>query len=122
MNLFLETDEDPNTIAFVTEQNERSDRQFGTPEFEKDRDVLKAMIEREDRLIIPTRRGKWLFDFHRSQNNPLGLWRRLPADQAPRHDAAWETVFDFDEFCRQEGKRWIYNGAITSPTSRRASS
>jgi prolyl oligopeptidase len=115
MNLFLETDGDPNTIAFVTEQNERSDRQFRTPEFEKDRDALKAMIEREDRLIIPTRRGRWQFDFHRSKDNPLGLWRRLPADQPPRHDAAWETVLDMDDFCRREGKRWIYSGAITSP-------
>ncbi|AYD00425.1 prolyl oligopeptidase family serine peptidase [Neorhizobium sp. NCHU2750] len=115
MNLFLETDNDPNTIAFVSEQNDRSDRQFRTPEFAADRDQLKAMIEREDRLIVPTRRGRWLFDFHRSKDNPLGIWRRLPADQEPRHDAAWETVFDFDAFCLSEGKRWIYSGAITSP-------
>ncbi|MGK6312773.1 prolyl oligopeptidase family serine peptidase [Neorhizobium sp. DT-125] len=115
MDLFLETDDDPKTIAFVAERNEHSDRRFRTPEFEKDRDVLKAMIEREDRLIVPTRRGRWLFDFHRSKNNPLGIWRRLPADQEPRPDAPWETVFDVDAFCRQEGKRWIYSGAITSP-------
>ncbi|MGA1829972.1 prolyl oligopeptidase family serine peptidase [Rhizobium wenxiniae] len=115
MNLFLETDDDQNTIAFVTEQNSKSDRQFRTPEFEKDRDALKAMIEREDRLIVPVRRGKWLFDFHRSKDNPLGIWRRLPANLEPRHNAAWETVFDFDAFCLKEGKRWIYSGAITSP-------
>ena len=115
MDLFLEADDDAKTIAFVAERNEHSDRRFRTPEFEKDRDALKAMIEREDRLIVPTRRGRWLFDFHRSKNNPLGIWRRLPADREPRPDAPWETVFDVDAFCRQEGKRWIYSGAITSP-------
>ncbi|MCB5203326.1 prolyl oligopeptidase family serine peptidase [Neorhizobium sp. T786] len=115
MNLFLETDNDPKTIAFVAERNEHSDRQFRTPEFEKDRDALKAMIEREDRLIVPVRRGKWLFDFHRSKNNPFGIWRRLPVGQEPRPDAPWETVFDFDAFCEKEGKRWIYSGAVTSP-------
>ncbi|OHV76284.1 prolyl oligopeptidase family serine peptidase [Rhizobium sp. LCM 4573] len=115
MDLFLETDDDPKTIAFVAERNEHSDRGFRTPEFEKDRNALKAMIEREDRLIVPTRRGRWLFDFHRSKSNPLGIWRRLPADQEPRPEAAWETVFDVDAFCKQEGKRWIYSGAITSP-------
>lgn len=115
MNLFLETDDDPNTIAFVTERNEISDDALRTPEFEQDRDALKAMIERDDRLIVPARRGRWLFDFHRSKDNPLGIWRRLPAEQEPRPEAAWETVFDVDDFCRKEGKRWIYSGTITCP-------
>jgi len=115
MDLFLETDDDPKTLAFVTERNGASDRELRTPEFERDRDAIKAMIEREDRLIIPIRRGKWLFDFHRSKDNPLGLWRRLPAEQEPHADAPWEPVFDLDAFCEKEGKRWIYNGSETCP-------
>ncbi len=115
MDLFLETDNDPKTLSFVAELNAASDAKLRTPEFEADRDAVKAMFEREDRLIVPTRRGRWLFDFHRSKENPLGLWRRLPADHEPRSDAAWETVLDFDAFCEKEGKRWIYSGAITCP-------
>ncbi|MQY48369.1 prolyl oligopeptidase family serine peptidase [Rhizobiales bacterium RZME27] len=115
MDLYLENDNDPKTLAFVADRNEQFDETFRTPEFEKDRDALKAMIEREDRLIVPTRRGKWLFDFHRSKDNPLGLWRRLPVGQEPKPEAAWETVLDFDAFCAREGKRWIYSGAVTSP-------
>lgn len=115
MDLFLETDNDPKTLAFVAELNKASDAQLQTPEFEKDRDVVKAMFEREDRLIVPSRRGKWLFDYHRTRDNPLGIWRSLAADQEPRSDAAWETVLDLDAFCKQEGKRWIYSGAITCP-------
>lgn len=115
MDLFLETDGDPKTLALVAELNAASDEALRTPEFEADRDAIKAMIEREDRLIVPTRRGRWQFDFHKTKDNPLGIWRRLPADQMPRADAAWETVFDFDAFCVKEGKRWIYSGAITCP-------
>lgn len=115
MDLYLENDNDPKTLSFVADRNAQFDATFRTPEFEKDRDALKAMIEREDRLIVPTRRGKWLFDFHRSKDNPLGLWRRLPVGQQPVPEAAWETVLDFDAFCAQEGKRWIYSGAVTSP-------
>lgn len=115
MDLFLETDDDQKTLAFITDRNEASRRKLWTAEFEKDRDAIKAMIERDDRLIIPTRRGKWLFDFHRSKDNPLGVWRRLPADQEARADAAWEPVFDLDHFCQKEGKRWIYNGVVTCP-------
>ncbi len=115
MDLYLEDDNDPKTLAFVADRNENFDAKFRTPEFEQDRDALKAMIEREDRLIVPTRRGKWLFDFHRSKDNPLGLWRRLPVEQEPKPEAAWETVLDFDAFCAKEGKRWIYSGSVTSP-------
>jgi len=115
MDLFLETDDDPNMLAFVKGLNEISDDRLKTPDFEADRDIVKAMMEREDRLIVPARRGGWLFDYHRTKDNPLGLWRRLAADQAPLPDAAWETVLDLDAFCESEGKRWIYSGAITCP-------
>ncbi len=118
-DLFLENDGDAKTLDFVAARNQASEQTLKTPEFEADRDKIQAMIEREDRLIIPTRRGKWLFDFKRSKDNPLGLWLRLPADQVPTTDAAWEPVLDFDAFCEKEGKRWIYSGAITSPMSRR---
>ncbi|MDE1159148.1 MAG: prolyl oligopeptidase family serine peptidase [Neorhizobium sp.] len=114
-DLFLENDGDTKTLDFVATRNQASEQTLKTPEFEADRDRIQAMIEREDRLIIPTRRGQWLFDFKRSKDNPLGLWLRLPADQAPTSDALWEPVLDFDAFCEKEGKRWIYSGAITSP-------
>jgi prolyl oligopeptidase len=116
MDLFLETDDDPETLDFVAQRNRASDEALKTPSFETDRDIIKAMMEREDRLIVPARRGKWLFDYHRTRDNPLGLWRRLPADQEPLADAAWETVLDLDAFCQAEGKRWIYSGAITCPS------
>jgi prolyl oligopeptidase len=81
----------------------------------EDRDAIKALIERQDRLIVPTRRGDWLFDFRQSKDNPLGVWLRLPADQAPLPDANWEPVFDLDAFCASEGKRWNWRGAVTCP-------
>lgn len=115
MDLYLETDDDAKTIAFIAEQNAISGEALRTPEFETDRDAVKAMFEREDRLIVPSRRGRWQFDFHPTKDNPLGLWRRLPATEEPRHDAPWETIFDFDAFCLSEGKRWIYYGAVTNP-------
>lgn len=115
MDLFLENDSDPQTLKFVAQRNAASTAQLSSPQFEADRDAIKALIERDDRLIIPTRRGKWLFNFRKSKDNPLGLWRRLPADQEPIPSAAWETVFDLDAFCASEGKRWIFNGAVTCP-------
>lgn len=115
MDLFLEKDDDPQTLAFVSARNARSDEVLATPEMEADAEALRSMMERQDRLIVPTRRGDWLFDFNRSRDNPLGVLRRLPATDAPRADAAWDTVFDVDAFCAREGKRWIFGGCVTCP-------
>ncbi|WP_377295598.1 prolyl oligopeptidase family serine peptidase [Rhizobium sp. SGZ-381] len=115
MDLFLEKDDDPQTLAFVAERNARSEEVLTTPQMQADAAAIQAMLERQDRLIIPTRRGNWLFDFNRSADNPLGVLRRLPADLAPRADAPWETVLDVDQFCAREGKRWIFGGCVTCP-------
>ena len=115
MNLHLETDDDPRTRQFIDEHNALSDAALRTPEFAGDRDAIKVLIERQDRLIVPTRRGDWLFDFRQSKDNPLGVWLRLPADQKPLPDADWEPVFDLDAFCASEGKRWNWRGAVTCP-------
>jgi prolyl oligopeptidase len=113
MNLHLETDDDPRTRRFIDEYNALSDAALRTPEFTEDRDAIKALIERQDRLIVPARRGNWLFDFRQSKDNPLGVWLRLPADQNPLPDTDWEPVFDLDAFCASEGKRWSWRGAVT---------
>ncbi|RUM26519.1 S9 family peptidase [Rhizobium vallis] len=113
MNLHLETDDHPSTRQFIEEHNARSDAALRTPEFAGDRDAIKALIERQDRLIVPARRGGWLFDFRQSKDNPLGVWFRLPAEQDPLPDADWEPVFDLDAFCASEGKRWSWRGVVT---------
>ena len=115
MHLHLERDDDPQTLQFVAKMDADSERLLKTPEFEADCIAIKDMIEREDRLITTTRRGNWLFDFHRSADHPLGRWYRLPADRAPLPDAPWEPIFDLDAFCAQEDRKWLWRGAITCP-------
>ena len=115
MHLHLERDDDPQTTQFVAKMDADSERLLTTPEFEADRIAIKEMIEREDRLIATTRRGNWLFDFHRSADHPLGRWYRLPADLAPLPDAPWEPIFDLDAFCAKEDRKWLWRGAITCP-------
>lgn len=114
-DLFLEQDQAPETLAFVKSRNDASEQALRTPQMEEGARAIQASMEREDRPIIPSRRSDWFFDFHRTAANPLGLWRRLPADQMPAPEAPWETIFDVDAFCEKEGKRWIFGGAITCP-------
>ncbi|TXH80824.1 MAG: S9 family peptidase [Rhizobium sp.] len=115
MHLHLERDDDPITLKFVADKDAESERLLMTPEFEAERDAIRGMIEREDRLIATSQRGNWLFDFRRSAEHPLGRWYRLPADLAPLPDAPWEPIFDLDAFCAAENKLWLWRGALTCP-------
>lgn len=115
MDLYLEQDDEAQTLDFIARHNSRCDAELRDAAFDRDSDAIQAMIEREDRLVIATQLGRWLLHFHRSKNNPLGLWRRLPAEQVPRAEAKWESVFDLDAFCAAEGERWLFNGAVPCP-------
>ena len=44
MDLYLETDDDARTLAFIAEQNAISAEALETQQFEADRDTLKAMF------------------------------------------------------------------------------
>ncbi|KQS68053.1 peptidase [Rhizobium sp. Leaf371] len=115
MHLYLETDDDARTLDFVARENARSDAALKTEAFAADAAAFKAMMEREDKLIHFTRRGDWLTTFRKTARNPMGVWQRLPADQAPVPEAAWETMFDLDAYNATTGRTWIWRGAVTCP-------
>ncbi|KQS80491.1 peptidase [Rhizobium sp. Leaf384] len=115
MHLYLETDDDARTRDFVAQENARSDAALRTEAFAADAAAFKAMMEREDRLIHFARRGDWLTTFRKTAGHPMGVWQRLPADQAPVPEAPWETMFDLDAYNAAEGRTWIWRGAVTCP-------
>ncbi|TCP87359.1 prolyl oligopeptidase [Rhizobium sp. PP-CC-2G-626] len=115
MHLYLETDDDARTLDFVARENALSDTALKTDAFDADAAAFKAMMERDDRLIHFSRRGDWLNTFRKTAGNPMGVWQRLPATQAPVPEAAWETVFDLDAYNAAEGRTWIWRGAVTCP-------
>jgi prolyl oligopeptidase len=115
MDLYLETDDDSRTLDFVAQENARSDAALRTGGFSADAAAIKALMEREDRLVHFTRRGDWLYTFRKTASNPMGAWQRIAADAAPLPSAPWETVFDLDAYNAAEGRIWIWRGAITCP-------
>jgi prolyl oligopeptidase len=115
MHLYLETDDDSRTLDFVAQENARSDAALHTGDFEADTAAIKALMEREDRLIHFTRRGGWLYTLRKTAAHPMGAWQRIAASEAPLPSAPWETVFDLDAYNASEGRTWIWRGAVTCP-------
>jgi prolyl oligopeptidase len=109
--LEFENDAAPETRAFVDRMNAAADAALHDAAFERDRDQIRTLIERDDKLIIPGRRGDWLYQFRKLKTHALGVLQRVPKDMPPLPDADWETVFDLDAFCEAEGKTWVWRGA-----------
>jgi prolyl oligopeptidase len=111
--LEFENDRASETLAFAAEMNKATDAVLHDADFEADRDAIRALIERDDKLIISTRRGDYLYNFRKLKSNPLGVWQRLPVAEKPLPSADWETIFDLDAFCKAAGKTWVWRGAVT---------
>ena len=118
-DLDLEDPDSPRSAALVEEGNAEVARRLGAAA-DEDRAPLRAIIEDPDKLFACRLRGGFLYDFHRSQAHPRGLWRRVPADVAPAADAPWEAVLDLDALWRETGEEWAWRGPAEAPDGRRA--
>jgi prolyl oligopeptidase len=112
---FLELEHDAAAIAaFVGTENARTEARVMDAAFAADVTAVRAIMEAPDQLPSVTRRGDWLFTFRMTPDNPRGLWLCLPGTETPTPDAAWQTMFDVDAFCRETGAVWHWRGAATA--------
>ncbi len=112
--LHLDLESDAAAIAaFVADQNARTLAAFTGAAFDADVARARAIMEDPARIGGIARRGKHLFTWRSTPENPRGLWLRLPLGTAPTADAAWECIFDLDAHCRDTGGDWHWRGAPT---------
>lgn len=112
---FLELEHDPAAIAaFVTRENARTLARLDATGLAADVATLRDLLERPDRVLAVTRRGRWQYTFRQTAENPRGVWLRLPQDQPPLPEADWQPVFDVDAFCADTAQVWHWRGAATA--------
>ena len=112
---FLELEYETGAIAaFVSAENARTEARLIDQGFAADVAAVRAIMEAPDALPSVARRGKWLFTYKMTPENPRGLWLCLPGDQVPTPDADWQTMFDVDAFCTASGQVWHWRGAATA--------
>jgi len=51
------------------------------------------------------------YDYRQDRDHPLGVWRRSDPGSYFAGAPNWETVIDFDQLARAEGRNWIFAGA-----------
>ncbi|MBP0443604.1 S9 family peptidase [Roseomonas sp. SSH11] len=113
--LWLEEVEGERALAWVQGQNAATLSRLADAAFEADRDAVRAVLDRPDKLPFVTRRGGWLYNFWQDAANPRGLWRRTTLESYRRPEPEWELLLDLDALVAAEGADWVWQGATTLP-------
>ncbi|TPG53810.1 S9 family peptidase [Roseomonas nepalensis] len=113
--LWLEEVEGERALAWVEAQNAATLARLADARFEAERDAVRRVLDRPDKLPFVTRRGGWLYNFWQDAGQPRGVWRRTTLDSYRGAAPDWDVLLDLDALAREEGEDWVWGGATTLP-------
>jgi prolyl oligopeptidase len=118
--LWLEEVESPRALAWVREQNARTESVLTTdPRYPRFREQALSILTATDRIPAPTFRAGGVDNFWQDKTNVKGVWRRTTLDSYRTARPRWETVLDIDALAKAEGRNWIFKGvACLDPAER----
>ena len=120
--LWLEDVTGDKALDWVKARNAEAQKELAaTPEFEKLRADLLAILDSRERIPYVTKRGPYFYNFWRDAKNPRGLWRRTTLEEYRKAEPTWEVVLDLDALGAAEKENWVWRGAqILKPDYTRA--
>ncbi|MGQ0838709.1 prolyl oligopeptidase family serine peptidase [Actinokineospora sp.] len=83
----------------------------GGERFEATRARVREVLDADDRIPYPRRRGEFLYNFWQDAEHPRGLWRRTTMDRYRSGSPEWDVLLDVDALGEREGESWVWNGA-----------
>jgi len=109
---WLEDVTGPTALDWVRERNaETLGTLSGSARFEDLRTELRQVLDADDRIPYPRRRGAYLYNFWQDAAHPRGLWRRATLAEYRRAQPDWDVLLDIDALGKQEGENWVFQGA-----------
>lgn len=110
-NLWLEDIHGEDQLAWVREQNARTEELLETGDYPELEARILEVMDSTDRIPMVTKRGEWYYNFWRDAEHPKGLWRRTRWDSYTTDAPEWETVLDIDALAAADGVEWVWGGA-----------
>jgi prolyl oligopeptidase len=110
--LWLEEVTSETALDWVRDRNAESVTELtGGERFAELRDEIRQVLDADDRIPYPRRRGEYLYNFWQDADHPRGLWRRTTLDEYRKDRPAWEILLDVDALGEAEGESWVWEGA-----------
>jgi prolyl oligopeptidase len=120
--LWLEDITGDTALDWVRERNAETIAALaGSERFVELRDQVRQVLDADDRIPWPRRRGAHLYNFWQDATHPRGIWRRTTLESYRTARPVWELVLDVDALGAAEGESWVWQGAsVLRPGHRRA--
>jgi prolyl oligopeptidase len=110
--LWLEDVTGDEALGWVRARNAETVAELtGAARFTELRDQLRQVLDADDRIPYPRRRGEYLYNFWQDAEHPRGLWRRTTLKEYRTERPTWEPVLDVDALAAAEGESWVWGGA-----------
>ncbi|MFL6145252.1 MAG: prolyl oligopeptidase family serine peptidase [Labedaea sp.] len=110
--LWLEDVTGEDALAWVRARNAESVADLtSSARFTELKAELRQVLDADDRIPYPRRRGAHLYNFWQDAAHPRGLWRRTTLEEYRREAPDWQVVLDVDALAEAEGENWVWQGA-----------
>lgn len=110
-NIWLEKIYGEEQLAWVREQNARTDDLLEDGEYAGLEERVLKVLDSTDKIPMVGKHGSWYYNFWKDGKNPKGLWRRTSWDSYRGGSPEWDVLLDIDALAAQEGEEWVFHGA-----------
>ena len=111
-NLWLEDVTGAKPLAWVHEQNARTDAELASgAAFAALQGQVEAILDSKAKIPDVEKIGAYYYNFWKDAQHPRGLWRRTTLAEYRKDAPAWETVIDLDALGAAEHENWVWHGA-----------
>lgn len=107
-------------LAWAREWSDATDAALTSPARQARRSRIISLLSSEDRLVVVSRRGEFLYNYWMDgQEHPRGFWRRTPAEAFLAGAPEWDILLDLDALAREENESWVWEGATVERSGER---
>lgn len=110
-HLFLEDVLGDKALSQVEERNERSlTHLMADPRFAVMEAEALEILQSKDKIPYASYRGGEIHNFWQDADHVQGVWRKTTLKSYLSNKPDWDTVLDFDQLSKAEGKKLVYKG------------
>ena len=119
--LWLEAVNDDEALDWVRKHNQLTLTELCGDRFERMRAESLEILDTDDRIPYPRRRGEYLYNYWVDAGHPRGLWRRTTLAEYSTDSPEWDVIIDVDALAAADDENWVWKSAdVIEPEYTRA--